>query len=117
MSIGSFSTIFISNTSQLPLTFGLFQGVGFGMMVPVCYSTLNHYFKKRRTQAMSLIKAVQGFILIWYPQLVKVMLSVYGFRASLLIISAISLHTFPGMLAMKTSFESKKKPASIFILF
>ncbi|KAJ8735793.1 hypothetical protein PYW07_007413 [Mythimna separata] len=45
LTTGSFSTIFITNTNQLPLTFGVLQGIGFGMVVPVCYSTLNHYFR------------------------------------------------------------------------
>lgn len=117
MATGSFLTIFISSTNQLPFTFGMLQGIGFGMMVPVCYSTLNHYFVKRRTTVMSLIKAIQGFVLIWYPQLIKIMILNYGFRATLLIISGISLHIFPGMIAMKTNFGAKKRPASIFKTF
>ncbi|XP_045769381.1 monocarboxylate transporter 1-like isoform X2 [Maniola jurtina] len=102
MSAGSFVTVFISSTDQLPFTFGVLQGVGFGMIVPVCYSTFNHYFVRKRTQVMSFIKATQGVILIFYPQLLKVLLSCYGFRSTLLLISGISLHTFPGMAAMKT---------------
>ncbi|CAH0727538.1 unnamed protein product, partial [Brenthis ino] len=112
MATGSFLTVFISSTNQLPLTFGMLQGIGFGMMVPVCYSTLNHYFVRRRTTVMSLIKAIQGFVLIWYPQLIKIMILNYGFRATLLIISGISLHIFPGMITMKTNFGAKKRPAN-----
>ncbi|XP_069358435.1 monocarboxylate transporter 9-like isoform X2 [Maniola hyperantus] len=102
MSTGSFVTVFISSTNQLPFTFGVLQGVGFGMIVPVCYSTFNHYFVRKRTQVMSFIKATQGVILIFYPQLLKVLLSRYGFRSTLLLISGISLHTLSGMAAMKT---------------
>ncbi|XP_013175866.1 PREDICTED: monocarboxylate transporter 1-like [Papilio xuthus] len=101
-SIGSLLTILITNTNQLPLTFGTLQGVGFGMMVPVCYSTLNYYYVKRRTQVMSVIKALQGFILMWYPQLIKLFMTEYGFRGTLLIISGISLHGIPGMAVMRT---------------
>ncbi|XP_023935750.2 monocarboxylate transporter 1 [Bicyclus anynana] len=101
MSTGSFVTVFISSTNQLPFTFGVLQGVGFGMIVPVCYSTFNQYFVRKRTQVMSLIKAAQGVILIFYPQLLKELLSCYGFRSTLLLISGISLHTFPGVFAMK----------------
>nr|XP_026486601.1 monocarboxylate transporter 1-like [Vanessa tameamea] len=108
VTMGSFLTIIITSANQLPFTFGLLQGIGFGMMVPVCYSTLNHYFVKKRTQVMSLIKATQGVILIWYPQLIKMILSNYGFRATLLIISGISLHTFPGMFTMVTNFTKTR---------
>ncbi|CAG9796387.1 unnamed protein product [Diatraea saccharalis] len=100
--IGSFSTIFINNTNILPLTFGLLQGIGFGIMVPVLYSTLNHYFVTKRTTVMSACKSGQGIILMWYPQLMKRIITMYGFRGTLLIISAISLHTFPGIAVMKT---------------
>ncbi|CAH2050761.1 unnamed protein product, partial [Iphiclides podalirius] len=99
-STGSVLTVFITNTNQLPLTFGALQGIGFGMMAPVCYSTLNYYYIRKRTQVMSVIKAVQGFILMWYPQLIKILMTYYGFRGTLLIISGVSLHTFPGMAVM-----------------
>ncbi|XP_012549167.1 uncharacterized protein LOC101738091 isoform X2 [Bombyx mori] len=101
-STGSFLTILISNTNHLPFTFGVLQGIGFGILVPVCYSTLNLLFTTKRTTVMSIIKSLQGIILMWYPQVIKQTLSVYGFRGTLLIIFGISLHTFPGMLLMKT---------------
>ncbi|KAJ0182334.1 hypothetical protein K1T71_001703 [Dendrolimus kikuchii] len=104
-STGSFLTIFISNTYQLPLTFGLLQGIGFGMMVTVSYATLNHYFIKKRTTVMSICKALQGIILILYPQILKKFMSFYGFRGTLLLVSGISLHTLPGMLVMKKNLE------------
>ncbi|XP_049692537.2 monocarboxylate transporter 1 [Helicoverpa armigera] len=109
LSTGSISTIFITNTNQLPITFGILQGIGFGMMVPVCYSTLNHYFVRKRTTVMSICKAVQGVILMWYPQLLKKIMTIYGFRGTLLILAGMSLHTFPGMLVMKTDASSTRK--------
>lgn len=86
------------------------------MVVPVCYSTLNHYFVRKRTTVMSICKAVQGVILMWYPQLLKKIMSVYGFRGTLLIVAGMSLHTFPGMIAMKmdTAVPRKIRTASIF---
>ncbi|KAG6460016.1 monocarboxylate transporter 6 [Manduca sexta] len=99
--LGSLLTIIISNTNQLPITFGVLQGIGFGIMVPVCYSTFNYYFVRKRTAVMSLCKSVQGIILIWYPLLMKRTMNLYGMRGTLLIIFGISLHTIPGMLSMK----------------
>ncbi|XP_041974846.1 monocarboxylate transporter 6-like isoform X2 [Aricia agestis] len=109
--VGSLLNVIISNTGHLPLTFGMLQGMGFGMMVPVCYSTLNIYFVRRRTQVMSLIKGIQGFILIWYPQLMKMLLTSYGFRGTLVIIAAISLHTLPGMMTMIDKTTDKRRIA------
>lgn len=116
-SLGAFLTVFINNTNQIPLTFGILQGIGFGIIAPVCYSTFNCYFTKDRTRAMSLIKAIQGIILVCYPQILKILLSYYGFRSTLLIITGVALHTFPGIAIMNAnpSFR-KKKSASIFIL-
>lgn len=118
MLTGSFATIFITSTNQLPITFGALQGIGFGMMVPVCYSTINYYYVRKRTMVMSVCKALQGIILMWYPQFSKNMLHIYGFRGTLLIISGIALHSVPGMLLMKTKEKprGKLRTASIFPL-
>lgn len=70
--LGSFLTIFITNVNQLPYTFGVLQGIGFGIMVPVSYSTLNFYFSRKRTTVMSICKTIQGFVLMWYPQLIEI---------------------------------------------
>ncbi|VVC95200.1 unnamed protein product, partial [Leptidea sinapis] len=105
---GAFTTILITNANQLPITFGILQGIGFGMMVPVCYSTINFYFVRKRTFAMSLVKAIQGIIVMWYPQLLRVIVSFYGFRGVLIILSGISLHTIPGMLTMECGNKTMK---------
>ncbi|XP_022130327.2 monocarboxylate transporter 12 isoform X1 [Pieris rapae] len=106
--VGASSTIFIKDSKQLSLTFGVLQGIGFGMMVSVCYSTLNYYFVTKRTTVMSSIKALQGVIIMWYPQLLKIIIYAYGFRGTLLIIAGVSLHMIPGMLTMVTETESSK---------
>ncbi|CAB3256350.1 unnamed protein product [Arctia plantaginis] len=111
LTIGSFLTIFITNTNQLLFTFGILQGIGFGIVVPVCYSTLNYYFVKKRTTVMSLCKAAQGILLMWYPQLIKNMISTYGFRGTLLVVAGISLHVYPGMLTMQTEEVKPRKIA------
>ncbi|OWR49848.1 monocarboxylate transporter [Danaus plexippus plexippus] len=111
-SLGSFLTVFINNTNQIPLTFGILQGIGFGIIAPVCYSTFNYYFTKDRTRAMSLIKAIQGIILVCYPQILKILLSYYGFRSTLLIITGVALHTFPGIAIMNANQSFRKKKSA-----
>lgn len=66
---------------------------------------------------MSACKAVQGLILMGYPQLLRQLLSSYGFRGTLLVISGISMHTIPGMAIMRTDKRTLimiKRTASIF---
>lgn len=100
--------------SQLSLTFGILQGIGFGMIVPVSYSTINYYFVSKRTTIMSTCKAIQGLVLMWYPQLIKIIMMEYGFRGTLLLICAISLHMAPGVAVMKSyDKEQRIKAASI----
>lgn len=106
---GSFATIFITNTNQLPLTFGLLQGIGFGMMVPVSYATINYYFLKKRTTVMSMCKSIQGIIQMVYPQIMKLIMNVYGFRGTLLIISGISMNTIAGMAFMNIRKPKRKR--------
>lgn len=111
---GSFSTIFISNIGQLSFTFGILQGVGFGIIVPILYSTVNFYFVKKRISIMSACKATQGLILMWYPQFIKKIIVQYGFRGTLLLISGVSLHMIPGVATMITpDKKQRKKPPSI----
>ncbi|XP_063823856.1 monocarboxylate transporter 14-like [Ostrinia nubilalis] len=112
ISLGSILTIFITNINQLPFTFGVLQGIGFGIIVPVSYSTLNFYFVRKRTTVMSACKAIQGFVLMWYPQLIKKLIIQYGFRGTLLLISAISLHTIPGMAVMTKSKKNVRNMAA-----
>ncbi|XP_059051217.1 monocarboxylate transporter 12-like isoform X2 [Achroia grisella] len=104
LSVGSFTTIFIKNTNELSITYGVLQGIGFGMITPVCYSTLNYYYEKnKRTTALSICKGVQGVFLMWYPYMIKIFMTWYGFRGTLLLISAITFHIFPAMITMRTN--------------
>ncbi|GBP49551.1 hypothetical protein EVAR_45615_1 [Eumeta japonica] len=114
--LGSFLTILITNTNQLPFTFGILQGIGFGMMVPVCYATINYYYVGKRTTVMSVCKALQSVMQMAYPQAIKGIMNLYGFRGTLLIISGISLNTIPGTLVMITNWKHRKRIASIFFL-
>lgn len=69
---------------------------------------------------MSICKAVQGLILIWYPHLLKKILSLYGFRGTLLLLSGISLHTIPGMIVMQNKNKTQStilRTASILLFF
>lgn len=75
-------------------------GFGLGIMIPVGYTTFNHYFVKRRVFAMSVSQALKGIIITSHPILVKILMNEYGFRGTVAMIAAINAHSIFGMLVM-----------------
>ena len=69
-------------------------------MIPVGYTTFNHYFVKKRVFAMSISQALKGIIITSHPWLVNIMMNEYGFRGTVAMIAAINAHAIFGMLAM-----------------
>lgn len=76
------------------------SGLGLGLMIPVSYTTFNHYFVKKRIFAMSVAQALKGVIITSHPLLVKFLMNEYGFRGTVAMIAAINAHSILGMLAM-----------------
>lgn len=77
-----------------------YSGLGLGIMIPVGYTTFNHYFVKKRIFAMSVAQALKGIIITSHPILVKVLMNEYGFRGTVAMIAAINAHSVLGMLLM-----------------
>ncbi|CAB3235960.1 unnamed protein product [Arctia plantaginis] len=98
--LGDILTIFVQKTYQLVFTFGLIRGAGFGVMIPVSFTTFNCYFTSKRTAMMSANQAMSSLASITFPMLVTVLLSEYGFRWTLALIMAIDLHLVFAMLVM-----------------
>lgn len=69
-------------------------------MIPVGYTTFNHYFVKKRIFAMSVAQALKGIIITSHPILVKILMNEYGFRGTVAMIAAINAHSVLGMLSM-----------------
>lgn len=98
--VGSMVQVFAQSTFQLLIAFGLLQGLAFGIVIPVCYSTFNLYFIKRRVMMMSIAQTLIGFGGMLYPILIRNLLDWYGFRGALLVLAAVNSHAFFGMLVM-----------------
>lgn len=117
---GSLMTIFVTSVEQLMITFSVFQGrkyykedkiqvliqkslhsgAGFGFMIPVAYTTFNHYFIDKRVLMMSVAQSLIGVGTMFYPILVQFLMDKYGFRGSMAVISAFNAHAIFGMLVM-----------------
>ncbi|XP_017036463.1 monocarboxylate transporter 7 [Drosophila kikkawai] len=98
--LGTGLQLFATSTLHLLLAFSLIQGLAFGLMVPTCYTTFNHYFVKNRVMWMSFAQTLIGLGSMLYPIVMQKLLHWYGFRGCLLILTGINAHAVLGMLVM-----------------
>lgn len=98
-SLGNMLTAFTTNLFQITITFGILQGVGFGLMLPAMFSAFNVYFIKRKNSMMGISQTIVAGISMGIPYICSLLMDKYGFQGTVVIISAISLH---GVLAMIT---------------
>ncbi|XP_022901443.2 monocarboxylate transporter 1 [Onthophagus taurus] len=108
--IGTLGNVFVTNLSQMLLSFGVFQGLGFGLMMPAVFSAFNSYFDKRQNVVMGACQALIVVVSIGWPILTKMMMEEYGFRGTAAIFSALSLHGFVAMMVLQpVSWHMKKE--------
>lgn len=69
--------------------------MGFGILLPVCLTSFNTYFREKRAALMSASSVVAGLGAMFYPMTIKWLMEVYGFRGTLIIIAAINVHLIP----------------------
>lgn len=98
--LGTGMQFFANSTLQLTLAFSLFQGTGFGLIVPTSYTSFNNYFVKNRVMWMSFAQTLIGLGSMVYPILMQKLLQWYGFRGCLLVLTAINANAVLGMLLM-----------------
>lgn len=67
-----------------------------GLASSSSFVSLNHYFSKKRGQAVGLSMAGTGFGLMVMPQLVNLLLGEFGFRWSVVILGALAFHAVLG---------------------
>ncbi|KAH8287737.1 hypothetical protein KR054_012295, partial [Drosophila jambulina] len=111
--LGTGLQLFATSTMHLLLAFSLIQGLAFGLMVPTCYTTFNHYFVKNRVMWMSFAQTLIGLGSMLYPIVMQKLLHWYGFRGCLLILTGINAHAVLGMLVMHpVEWHMRKVPIS-----
>ncbi|XP_017773473.1 PREDICTED: monocarboxylate transporter 1 isoform X2 [Nicrophorus vespilloides] len=107
--VGAFSTVFIQNLNQLILTFGVFQGLGFGLLLPSGFTSFNGYFDKRQNVMMGVNQALVVAISIAWPGITQKLMDAYGWRGTQLIFAGLSLHAVLAMLALQPVKRHMKK--------
>uniref|UniRef100_A0A182W0Y1 Major facilitator superfamily (MFS) profile domain-containing protein n=1 Tax=Anopheles minimus TaxID=112268 RepID=A0A182W0Y1_9DIPT len=98
--IGSMMTIFVRSTNELLISFALFQGAGFGLMIPVSYTTFNAYFVEKRVVMMSVAQTLIGLGTMFYPIFIQRSMDAFGFRGCMAVLAAVNSHTLLAMLVM-----------------
>nr|XP_026486616.1 monocarboxylate transporter 12-like [Vanessa tameamea] len=99
--LGIFGNVFVNSKLTFFLCLGVLQSLGNGLIYNISCTVLNNYFVKRRLLAVSFTQTVIGVIALFSPQFVKWTLETFGFRGTLLIISAVSLQNIVGMALMQ----------------
>ncbi|XP_031626281.1 uncharacterized protein LOC116342706 isoform X2 [Contarinia nasturtii] len=98
--VGSLMTIFVTSVEQLMISFSIFQGAGFGFMIPVAYTTFNLYFVNKRVVMMSVAQSLIGVGTMLYPIMVQFFMDKYGFRGTMAMVAALNGHVIFGMIVM-----------------
>nr|CAD7408603.1 unnamed protein product [Timema cristinae] len=96
--VGNFLTIFANSVMYMVITFGVLQGVGFGLMITPSFAIFNAYFLRRRSYVMGLSQVLIGVGIMVYPIMIESVYNEYGFRATQAIMTALTLHSLLAML-------------------
>lgn len=70
--------------------------MGVGLTASSTFVALNHYFVKKRGQAVGFSLAGTAFGMMLMPQAVRILLEAYTFRGAILILGALCLNAVLG---------------------
>lgn len=94
--LGLLFTAPANSMAHIIATYSILGGFGVGLASSSSFVSLNHYFSKKRGQAVGLSMAGTGFGLMVMPQLVKLLLGEFGFRWTVVILGGLAFHAVLG---------------------
>ncbi|OWR55439.1 monocarboxylate transporter 9 [Danaus plexippus] len=94
--LGLLFTAPANSMGHILATYSIIGGFGVGLASSSSFVSLNHYFSKKRGQAVGLSMAGTGFGLMVMPQLVKILLGEFGFRWTVVILGGLAFHAVLG---------------------
>ncbi|KAJ2948060.1 hypothetical protein O0L34_g9857 [Tuta absoluta] len=97
---GILCTVFVNTTPLFFLCQGI-QYIGLGILYTTSSISVNDYFLEKRLLAVSLTQTCTAAAAMIAPELVAICLRSLGYRDTLMVISAISLHTFIGVALLQ----------------
>jgi MFS family permease len=77
------------------------SGLGVGFAWSSTFVALNHYFNKKRGQAIGLSMVVTALGMMVMPQAVQLLLEAYNFQGSILILGGFALHALVGSMLLQ----------------
>ncbi|PSN41454.1 hypothetical protein C0J52_14530 [Blattella germanica] len=83
---GGIWVAFCKSTLELVVPFGIMQGFGIGLMFPASFTTINHYFVRRRTFVTGISQLLIGVGCMGMPPIIEQSLQKYGFFGAQLIV-------------------------------
>lgn len=104
---------------QFILTYSLMVGLGFGFMGSAAFLAVCSYFTTGRNRAVSLAMSGTAIGQILLPQIVKLLMPVYGSRGTILIVGALALNGLIGALLFQPVMwhcknnEPEKSPSEV----
>ncbi|XP_045528568.1 monocarboxylate transporter 12-like [Pieris brassicae] len=100
-STGSFASTLCETEVLFFIFQGILQNIAHGMMVNLCFTIINQYFRKKRLYAMSIVQTVPALAVLVTPKLVKWIFDRYGSHWTLLLLSAVSLNNILAVTIMQ----------------
>ncbi|XP_072018809.1 monocarboxylate transporter 12-like [Amphiura filiformis] len=94
VSLGSLLSAFATNLTHLYLSFGVLLGVGCGLIYAPSIMVTGIYFRERFALANSMTTAGACIGSMALPPVFNYLISIYGWRMALIVISAINMHLF-----------------------
>lgn len=91
------------------LSFGVIQGLGFGLMLPAFFTAMHAYFEKKRNLAMGITQALSVAAIMVWPAITTFLMERLGFRGTVAVFSALSLNGILAALALQPVEKHMKK--------
>ncbi|XP_049532623.1 uncharacterized protein LOC125949535 [Anopheles darlingi] len=90
-----------TSMAHILATYSVINGIGVGLATSAAFVALNHYFAKKRGQAVGLSMAGTALGMLIMPQLVRILLELYDFRGAVLVLSGMALHATVGAMLLQ----------------
>ncbi|XP_023235416.1 monocarboxylate transporter 12-like [Centruroides sculpturatus] len=107
--IGMATLYFVNDILSLILIFGLFHGIGSGLVRMCNVISINNYFSKYRTVALGIMLAGISTGAFIFPPLIELCIDEYGLRGTFLILTGVILQGFIGALLYR-NLPKKEEP-------
>lgn len=98
VSTGLMLTSMTSTLNQVIFTYSFLVGIGLGLIGPSIFIAVSSYFTTKKARAFGFSMAGTGLGQMILPLIVRILLSLYGFRGTVLVMGSLSLHGVVGAL-------------------